>query len=268
MSKCEIIMVRYGLPELEQECVDSIREYTGDVDYHLTDHDNYEADESLSKVWNDLIRESEAEYICLLNNDTRVEEAWLSRLLECFEEDENLGALGPMTNASTGPQGSPKYRTKDKRLLAAKYPLVGFCLVFPKRIWEEIGGFDEAFELYGEDSDFCMEVQTRGYATMIRTDVFIFHHGKSSTPIAEARGKDILGLKKQAKALYIQKWRRPEQMAALAIEKKEQARKALATRTEARRAAREEVAKKSAKSAKPHQRGKSSISGGTRKYGK
>lgn len=207
MTKCEIIVVRYGLPELEQECLDSVLEHTTDVDYRLIDYDNYENDEGLSKVWNDLIRESDAEYICLLNNDTRVEAEWLSKMIECFEEDDKLGALGPMTNSSTGPQGNRKYRTDKKRLLKARYPLVGFCLVFPRKVWEEIGGFDEGYEIYGEDSDFIMEVKEHGYIAMIRTDVFIFHHGKSSTPIALARGKDILKLKAESKARFIKKWK-------------------------------------------------------------
>lgn len=207
MAKCEIIIVKYGLPELEAECVSSVETHTTDVDHKLTVHDNYEADEGLSKVWNDIIRESDAEYICLLNNDTRVEAKWLSRLLECFKEDGDLGALGPMTNASTGPQGNRKYRTKSKNLLPARYPLVGFCLVFPRHVWEEIGGFDEEYEIYGEDSDFCMKVWEHGFKCMIRTDVFIFHHGKSSTPIAIARGKDILRLKAESKDRFIKRWR-------------------------------------------------------------
>ncbi len=128
-------------------------------------------------------------------------------MLECFEEDETLGALGPMTNASTGPQGSPKYRTTHKRLMKARYPLVGFCLVFPRHVWKEVGGFDEGYEIYGEDSDFIMEIKEHGYIAMIRTDVFIFHHGKSSTPIAIARGKDILKLKKQSKERFLKKWK-------------------------------------------------------------
>lgn len=207
MAKCEIIIVKYGLPKLEQECIDSVLEHTGDVDYRLTVWDNYELDEGLAKVWNDRIREADAEFICLLNNDTRVESRWLSKLLECFEEDSNLGALGPMTNASTGPQGSPKYRTTTKRLMKARYPLVGFCLLFPRRVWEEVGGFDEGYEIYGEDSDFIMEIKERRYSVMIRTDVFIFHHGKASTPIALARGKDIPRLKQEAKKRFIEKWK-------------------------------------------------------------
>lgn len=214
---CEIIIVKYGLPELEAECVASVEEHTQDVEYVLTVHDNYDADEGLSKVWNNLIRASDAEYICLLNNDTRVESSWLRKLLECLEENERLWAVGPMTNSATGPQGScRKFQTKEKRLMDATYPLVGFCLVFPKSVWEELGGFDEGYELYGEDSDFCMEIHERGYSTAIRTDVFIFHHGKSSQPIAEARGKDILALKKKSKERFIQKWTPERRAAALA----------------------------------------------------
>lgn len=207
MTVCEVIMIRYGLPDLEQECVDSVIEHTTDVDYHLTDHDNYDADEGLSKVWNDLIRASDAEYICLLNNDTRVEAGWLSKMLEGFEDSPTLGCVGPMTNASTGPQGNARLRTKEKNLIPTRYPLVGFCLVFPKYIWEEVGGFDEEYEIYGEDSDFCMEVRELGYEWRIRTDVFIFHHGKASTSIAIDRGKDLLALKKESKARYLAKWK-------------------------------------------------------------
>ena len=205
MAKCEVIIVKYGLPELEAECVDSVIAHTTDVDYRLTVHDNYEADEGLAKVWNDLIRASSAEYICLLNNDTRVEKEWLSKLLECFE-DEKLGAIGPMTNASSGPQGNSKFRTTIKRLMPTRYPLVGFCLVFPRYLWEEIGGFDEGYEIYGEDSDFCMEIRERGYKWLIRTDVFIFHHRKASSPVALARGKDMNKLRRISKERFNRKW--------------------------------------------------------------
>ena len=242
--KCEIIIVRYGLPELEQECVDSVTQHTTDVDYKLTVHDNYENDEGLSKVWNRLIENSEAEYICLLNNDTRVEESWLSKLLEVFDEEDSLGIIGPMTNSSTGPQGNLRNKTSYKRLLPTRYPLVGFCMVFPKSVWKEAGGFDEAFEIYGEDSDFCMTARELGYKWLIRTDVFIFHHGMSSTPIAIARGKDIYKLKKESKALFIKKWKtgKPTQAQANAqMEKKKEEQENRRNRAKIRREARERV---------------------------
>jgi len=79
-------------------------------------------------------------------------------------------------------------------------------MVFPKSLWEEIGGFDEEYAIYGEDSDFCKEILERGRKLFVRTDIFVFHHGKSSTPIAMARGKDIEALKKKAKERYRDKW--------------------------------------------------------------
>lgn len=204
---CDIIVVKYGLPELEAECAASVEEHT-EGDYTLTLHDNYEADENLSKVWNDCIRASDAEYICLLNNDTRIEEdGWLTKLLEAFDTIENLGAIGPVTNKASGPQGNGKWRKrKGPGAIEVGGPLVGFCMVFPKRLWAEIGEFDEGYALYGEDSDFCMGLLKNGYKLAIHSDVFVFHHGKASTPIAEARGKDILALIKESRLRYRQKW--------------------------------------------------------------
>ncbi len=207
---CDIIIVKYGLPDLEAECAASVREHTDSEEYTLTLHDNYEADESLSKVWNDCIRESNEEYICLLNNDTRIEEdGWLSKLLETFDRMENLGAVGPVTNSASGPQGNEvrqkKWLSQGKEHVETKM-LVGFCMVFPKKVWEEIGGFDEEYVLYGEDSDFCKELLKREYKLAIRTDVFIFHHGKSSSPIALARGKDIQALMLESRVRYRNKW--------------------------------------------------------------
>ncbi len=204
---CDIIIVKYGLPELEAECVASLEKTTG-VDFTVTEHDNYEADEYLSKVWNDLIRASDSEYICLLNNDTRIEEGdWLAKLLECFDGSK-VGAVGPMTNHASGFQGREKGRTSHKNLRRIKKrgTLVGFCMVFPKCVWEEAGGFDEEYAIYGEDSDFCMTLGTLGYELIIRTDVFVFHHGRSSAPIAEARGKDLPKLIAESRVRYREKW--------------------------------------------------------------
>jgi GT2 family glycosyltransferase len=206
-EKCEIVIVKYGLPDLEAECVASLEQTTG-VDFSITAHDNYDADEHLSKVWNDLIRSSPAEYICLLNNDTRIEQAdWLNKLLECFDDDPKTGAAGPMTNKTSGIQGKSKIRTRHKNIRRIKRgSLTGFCMLFPKSVWEEAGGFDEEFALYGEDSDFCMMLCKLGYNLAVRTDAFVFHHGASSTPVASARGKDIKRLQKLAAERYQRKW--------------------------------------------------------------
>ncbi len=205
----DIIIVKYGLPKLEAECVATVAHTTG-VDFTITAYDNYEKDESLSKVWNDLIRASTSEYICLLNNDTRIEEVdWLSKLMECFDEPgKPVGAVGPMTNRSSGIQGRSGAQVRARKLIRiGKGCLVGFCILFPKRVWEEAGGFDERFKLYGEDSDFCRTLGTLGYDLIVRTDVFVFHHGRQSTPVAKKRGKDVAKMQAESGALYKAKWK-------------------------------------------------------------
>jgi GT2 family glycosyltransferase len=212
--RAEVIIVKYGCPELEAECVASVIEHTKDVDYHLTIRDNWEADDNLTKVWNDCIRDTNAEYICLLDGDTRVEAKWLSKLLKCFAAEEKIGAAGPKTNANadflgtrlrSGPQAKP--RKNIEGFIVTGSPLIGFCLVFPRFLWEEIGGFDERYALGSGDSDFCKAIQKIGYKLVIRTDVLVYHHGQAGTSAGKARGKDIDKLQKAGRKLYAEKWK-------------------------------------------------------------
>jgi GT2 family glycosyltransferase len=57
----------------------------------------------------------------------------------------------------------------------------GFMLV-SKRVWEETGGFDRSFFMYGEDADLCLRATGLGYTPMV-TGRATFRHevGGSST---------------------------------------------------------------------------------------
>ena len=49
---------------------------------------------------NDGIRLSQGQYIVLLNNDTLVPAGWLERLLKLFDEQPEVGMVGPVTNSA------------------------------------------------------------------------------------------------------------------------------------------------------------------------
>src|SRR3972149_10392362 len=94
----DIIIVKYNTPELEKKCIESVMKNT-DVSYHLTIFDNYPSKHNLGQLWNRLIRNSESEYICLLNSDTTVENSWLSKLLTTFNNfEKKVGCVGPSTD--------------------------------------------------------------------------------------------------------------------------------------------------------------------------
>lgn len=199
----EIIIVKYKNPIYEADTVRQVLN-TVNIPHHLTVYENYTNDENLSVVWNRLIERSNAEYICLLNNDTIPNGKWLDLLLE--EMKEGVGAVGPISNSAGGHQGGFKEAVKESTIQGCTM-LSGFCVVFRKDIWEELGGFDERFKLYGEDSDFFYRMKKAGYKLITNYNAFVYHHGKKSQSIAEDRGKDVQQLRQDASALYQKKIR-------------------------------------------------------------
>lgn len=192
----EIILVRYGMREYEDETIEQVLKCT--KDFHLTVYDNWFRDANLSTVWNDLIERSDADTICLLNTDVVVTEGWLEKLKEGLTP--KVGAIGPISNRAGGHQGGHAKPVDDN--IRECSMLSGFCLVFPKNVWREVGGFDEKFKLYGEDSDFCFRIRRKGYKLMTHYGVWIFHHGAKSTEAAKRRGKDIDKIRNESARLF------------------------------------------------------------------
>ena len=128
------------------------------------------------------------DYICLLNNDTRVVRGWLKKMVEVFDREQNVGAVGPSTNQCCSPQKiekrknvPTKYELVDfEQEFGKNFQLSGFCLVFPKRIWTEVGGFNEKFRLYAQENEFLHRIQKVRYKTYWRKDAFIWHYGEAS----------------------------------------------------------------------------------------
>ncbi len=60
--------------------------------------------------------------------------------------------------------------------------VVGCFLMITRELWDELGGFDPAFFMYGEETDLCLRARQRGYRPMITPDAVIVHHGAASEP--------------------------------------------------------------------------------------
>ena len=192
----EIILVRYKLPIVENDCLSSVLKNTSN--YHLTVYDNAPHNENLGKLWNKLINRSDADTICLLNTDTLVEENWLTRLEETLEGPSwnKIGAVGPVTdnahNAQKRDRGGACFRLPEGQMLS------GFCLLFKKSIWSEVGGIPENFGFYGQETAFLIKVDKKGYTQWVNPSVFVHHLGSASAQEAQKRGEMDIKTEREA----------------------------------------------------------------------
>jgi N-acetylglucosaminyl-diphospho-decaprenol L-rhamnosyltransferase len=61
-------------------------------------------------------------------------------------------------------------------------PIVTGALMLVRRdLWDELGGFDRAFFMYGEDTDFCLRAVARGYRPMVTAKAVCVHEGGKSS---------------------------------------------------------------------------------------
>ena len=137
------------------------------------------------------------EVVVFLNNDTLVSGRWLDDLLEPFA-DTTVGATGPRSNFVSGPQlvdqvGYTLARRRELREWARSWRqqhrgsttetgrLVGFCVAVRRSAFDDVGGWDEGFEIGGyEDDDLCARLSGAGWRLLIADASFVHHHGHAT----------------------------------------------------------------------------------------
>ena len=160
---------------------------------------------------------SRGRYLLFLNNDTLVRPGWLTAMLRVADADRSVGIVGlkqlfPYTNSvyHTGvvfaPGGVPQhlYPHLDASLPQVnqdrEYQAVnGACLLIPRDLFDDCGGFDEAYLNGYEDTDLCMQVRQRGRKVVCCTSAYIYHYAQ----ISEGRTADD----DQNAALFASRWR-------------------------------------------------------------
>ncbi|WP_340148659.1 glycosyltransferase family 2 protein [uncultured Sneathiella sp.] len=71
-----------------------------------------------------------------------------------------------------------------KRDTVREIDIVTGCFLLMKRnLWEELGGFDRRFFMYGEDADLCLRAKKRGGRPMITPEATIVHYGGQSEKV-------------------------------------------------------------------------------------
>ena len=82
--------------------------------------------------------------------------------------------------------------------------VTGCFFLLSKRHWEELGGFDQEYFMYGEEADLCMRAARRGLKCMICPDAQIIHYGGASEKV---RSEKMVRLFRAKSRLFKMHWK-------------------------------------------------------------
>ena len=88
--------------------------------------------------------------------------------------------------------------------------VTGCFLMIRRADWEALGGFDEAFVMYGEEADLCLRAAAElGARPMVTPEATIVHHGGASDRVAADRVVATLRAKAELLERHLPAWQRP-----------------------------------------------------------
>lgn len=169
--KYSIIIVAYKAFDKLESCIKSIQKYPPNKSYEIIIVDNsremdaklngctiYFPEKNLgySAGANYGARYAKGEILIFINPDTLVNKFWCEEMYKGLEISEQIGAVGPISNFVAGLQHTDNHmvqypeHTKNAdmalRGMSGRYlgtdMLIGFFLMTPKKVFNEIGGFD------------------------------------------------------------------------------------------------------------------------------
>lgn len=172
---------------------------------HITLLENKE-NLGFSKANNRAVAVAKGEYVCILNPDTAIAEDTFSKALNYADKQEKFGALGVYLMDGTGnflPESKRNIPTPWRSLLKlvgwtkgtkgyyARHindremgevdTLVGAFMLMKREVYNEVGGFDEDYFMYGEDIDLSYKLIQAGYKNYYLGDLCVLHYKGEST---------------------------------------------------------------------------------------
>jgi acetyltransferase-like isoleucine patch superfamily enzyme len=206
----------FNKQDLSYECIQTVLDTTTDCEIIVVDNGSNppfkppfggfteitvirnEENTGFPHAVNQGIKAAKGDTIVLLNNDVFVTPGCLNRL-DNYISMYNIDIIGPCTNYCAGIQRVqlPVYNSLDQLNTEAGYFyeenketftnvnwVIGFCMMFKKSLYDELGEFDESlWPCSGEEIDFCFRAKEKGYSIAIANDTYVHHEGSKTFEI-------------------------------------------------------------------------------------
>lgn len=243
-----IIIVNWNTKDMLKTCLNSIYRYPPEATFEVFVVDNASSDGSsemvkaefpqvrliqdeanlgFAKANNKAIRQSNSNFVLLLNSDAEVFEGSIDRLYDLAQSDPGIAVTSPLIRnpnnrieESCGQTQTPIaiFATKLRRLspglfgfmkkrASHKVPegleqvgwVTGACMMIRRSALDEVGLFDENIFMYFEDADLCYRLNKAKWRIVVDSSIEMFHHRGGGV----ASKKSSLAYKKSRRYFYI-----------------------------------------------------------------
>ena len=230
--KLSIIIVNYNVKYYLEQCLLSVERAIEDVDAEVIVVDNHSKDGSVEYIeqrfpWvtcisslhnlgfaranNLAIKQSNSEYVLLLNPDTFISENIIADALNFMDNHKNAGGLG-VTMLTTSGSRAKESRRGFPSPMVSFYKMMGLCDRFPnhpkfghyymsnmpwdksgqmevisgafcllrRAALDKVGLLDEAFFMYGEDIDLSYRILKGGFENWFFPSTILHYKGEST----------------------------------------------------------------------------------------
>ena len=238
---CDIIIPVWNKKELTQNCIESIIRNT-QYPYRIITIDNasqspakeylesLESDKRFdfilvrneenlgnTKAVNQGIEKSNAEFICILDNDTVVGKGWLIEMVSIAQANKDVGIVNPCSNTlakwpkSSSPADIDEC-AEDCLKRRGQYLVlgacIGFCTLVKREVIDKIGGWDEIFSPgYFDDTDYSLRAEAVGYKSVCARGAYVYHSEHASF-----KNKNLERYFKRGRDLFHQRYGKPKRL--------------------------------------------------------
>lgn len=215
-----IVIPTYNKLDFTRQCLEAIRAVTPAGLYEILVVDNASTDETpaflreqerqghlrailnetnlgFGKACNRAAEQARGRCILLLNNDTVPHPGWLEAMLRTLDSDPNIGVVGSRLLYPDGTiqhagvvftaEGVPEHlhrkvpQNHPEVTFQRDFPAVtGACLLIRTGLYRQLGGFDEQYYMYVEDTDLCLRVWEAGYRVTYCPESVVTHFESAS----------------------------------------------------------------------------------------